>query len=66
MTGVQTCALPICDTLAVGRGVVMNLLEREKVDGLDDKGNHMLFWHVELEGYIGYVSAGSVYTTPIY
>ena len=49
-------------TLAVGRNVKMELVELDMVDGKDDKGNHMLWWHVELDGYSGYVSAGSKYT----
>jgi GH25 family lysozyme M1 (1,4-beta-N-acetylmuramidase) len=50
------------DTLAVGPGVVMELVEPNTVSGRDNAGNLLFFWHVRLDGYEGYVSAGSKYT----
>jgi len=45
------------DTLAVGRGVVMKLVEPDKIpmDGIN-------WWHVELDNRDGFVSAGSRWT----
>lgn len=44
------------DGVAVGKGVKLKLLEPEPVNGL---------WHVELDNYEGYVSAGTKYTERI-
>jgi len=44
------------DTVAVGRNVKMKLLSPEKIHADID------YWYVELDGYQGYVSAGSAYT----
>ena len=44
------------DTLAVGMGVALKLLDTEKVHGDID------YWHVSLDGYEGYISAGTTYT----
>jgi len=43
-------------TLAVGKGVPMKLVEPHKIPGDID------YWHVELDGYVGFVSAGSTWT----
>jgi lysozyme len=43
-------------TLVVGRGDVLKLLSADKVAG------DIQYWHVEFDGYQGYVSAGAAYT----
>lgn len=43
-------------TIAIGKNVRMKLIEPYKIPGDID------YWHVELDKYIGYVSAGSIWT----
>jgi lysozyme len=45
--------------LAVGTGEVLKLVEPGKIHGDID------YWHVERDGFEGYVSAGSIYTEPV-
>ena len=49
------------DTLAAGRDVKMKLVTTDKVPGIGID----YFWHVEFNGYIGYVSAGTIWTEEV-
>lgn len=44
------------DTIAIGKNVRMKLVEQYKIPGDID------YWHVELDGYTGFVSAGKIWT----
>jgi len=46
------------DTLAVGRNVRMKLLTPYKIPGIGID----YFWHVEIDGFKGFVSAGTIWT----